>query len=403
MPNNIAPSIGFLPVELLHRIFDNLDAQTIALSVRSVSRLFRSVVNSYDRYVWDFKSISKSNFYVLCRLIQPQNVVTLTLSNGDRTTDQIALFLSLVRIRQLTRLRSLTLQDIDESQLNFILKRVQLNCLTSFSFNIRKYENRRIETSTNLLSRIIAQPSLRKLEFNISIERMSKISWPTDCSIHQLIINDRMTLDNLCTILQCSPHLHKLIINQNFDAILNNIVPAFSFPTSFGQLKSLIFNNLEISMDKLESFLLLTPSVVYLKLIGGGPILDGKRWEQFIGINLPQLDKFEFYTEEWNSIYRSPADIELTIASFRTPFWIEHKKWFIACEYQLGGWGIYIYSLPICKSVLHYKANSRKVVLSTMTSDNHSTVMDNINSLNLSLSQTIVDDIHEKVFTFELI
>ena len=120
MPNNINSSIEKLPVELFHRIFDNLDVETILFSIRPVCRLFQSVVKTYDRFILHFKLISKSNFNILCRLINPKNVISLTLSNDEETSDQIDLFISLVHLRQVTRLRSLTLLNVDIFQLDFI-------------------------------------------------------------------------------------------------------------------------------------------------------------------------------------------------------------------------------------------------------------------------------------------
>jgi hypothetical protein len=95
MVNNPRPSIENLPVELFHRIFDNLDAQTILFSIRSVCRLFRSVVNSYDRYNLDFKVIFKCNFHRLWQLIQPQHLNSLTLYIMNRF---LIKYLSLFRI-----------------------------------------------------------------------------------------------------------------------------------------------------------------------------------------------------------------------------------------------------------------------------------------------------------------
>jgi hypothetical protein len=81
-----------------------------------------------------------------------------------------------------------------------------------------------------------------------------------------------------------------------------------------------------ITIDELESFLLLIPFLVYLKLIDGEKIFDGKRSGQWIKINLPQLDKFEFYFRESRRTEQNLIDLELIIASFQIPFWIEHNK-----------------------------------------------------------------------------
>jgi len=176
MSNDIVPSIETLPVELLHRIFDNLDTETILLSVRPVSRLFQSVINTYNRYILDLKLISKSNFYLLCRLINPQNVISLILSNHEQRLNQIDLFMLLVPLRQFIRLRSVTLLDINESQLNFILERININSLTSFSFNIKKYDDKHTKTTISLLSSMITLSNLRKLVFGINVERLGAIN-----------------------------------------------------------------------------------------------------------------------------------------------------------------------------------------------------------------------------------
>ncbi|CAF1396367.1 unnamed protein product [Adineta steineri] len=131
------------PVEILYRIFDNLDSETILLSIRPVCRLFRAVVNTYNRYIYNFESISKSNFYLQCRLIRPENVISLILSNNEQIPDQISLFMSSVRLRQMTRLQSITFIGINELQLNNIFKRTNLNFLISFTLHIEKYDDRR--------------------------------------------------------------------------------------------------------------------------------------------------------------------------------------------------------------------------------------------------------------------
>jgi hypothetical protein len=69
MSNNINLTIQTLPVELIHRIFDNLDTETILFSIRPVCRSFRCIVNTYNRYVLDLQLISKPNFHVVFRSI----------------------------------------------------------------------------------------------------------------------------------------------------------------------------------------------------------------------------------------------------------------------------------------------------------------------------------------------
>ena len=125
------------PVEILHRIFDNLDLETLFFSIRPLCRYFRSTVHSYERLDFDLEFTSKSDFIVLCRLVTPQNIRSLTLYN----TEQISLFLSRIRLRQLTRLHSISLDGIEEVQLNYLFERMNVNHLRSVSIHLTKHDN----------------------------------------------------------------------------------------------------------------------------------------------------------------------------------------------------------------------------------------------------------------------
>jgi hypothetical protein len=328
-------------------------------------------------------------------------VISLTLSNDKGTSNQIDLFISLIHLRQFTRLHSLILIDIPEFQLNVILKRINLNAIKSFSLDIRGNDYQRIETTNNLLRSIIAQSSLRSLELDIEVKRMSNISWPINSSIEYLKIKQSITMHSLCTILQRSPHLHKLCVKQSFDKIIDNMTLTLSSLNTFPQLTSLTIEEVDVIIDELELFLSLTPSLVYLKLIGdNNTIPDGQRWEQFIELNLPHLDTFEFFFDKNNFLGHTPEDLELMIASFRTPFWTELKKWYVTCEYGIfNSITVSIYSIPICKSHMFYQPESSKVSLSTypMITHNDVLIQNNVDSLTLNLSNLLVNDIQKKV------
>ncbi|CAF3990703.1 unnamed protein product [Adineta steineri] len=392
MATGINSPIGTLPVEMLHRIFDNLDAETILLSIRVVSRLFQAAASTYNRYSIDFQLISTSKFPLLCRLINPENVISLTLLNNYRTFNQTDLFISLTHLKQFTRLHSLTL-DINESQLNFVLERINLNTLTSLSFNIGIYDNRWTDTTLNFLSSALSQTTFRRLELYIRPETKSRISWPVNCTIRNLTINNGIYMDDLCKIFQNSPYLNTLIMNE-FPKMMNK-----NLSLRFRQLTSLTFKDFCIVIDELESFLLLTPSLIQLKLIGGRGMLDGKKWEELIQRNLPQLNKFEFYFTQSISTMLSSTDPELIISSFQTSFWIEHKKWFVTCEYHFeNSKSIHLYSLPICKPFLYYIPISKKISSSTypLIMNNDLSMMDNIKLLELDWTESLTDDIQEK-------
>ncbi len=393
-----------LPVELFHRIFDNLDAKTILLSIRPVCQLFQSVFHSYDRFNLDMESISKPTFRLLCRLIKPESITSLSLYGWNKSLSQIDLFFSLVDSQTLTRLRSLTLLYMDDDQLDFILKRVNLTLITSFSFTASLSQKDTINTSISSLMSTYTFPNLRRLEYQFIFGLWTELSWPANCSIRYLVINDSIIIQHLSLILQSSPHLHTVIIKRSLDKCNNYRFPTQSISTSFPQLMSLTIEKLEISIDELESFLSLTPSLTYLKLISKKPMHDGKRWEQIIQTNLPQLNRFEFYFDGCTTYCgQSASNPEEILASYRTPFWVEHKKWLVnGISHGSRSTGTHFYTTPICISHWTYQPGFKKLSTfnSRTTAENEPMIMNEFKSLTLNLDENMFDEVSKKVCSF---
>ncbi|CAF3952343.1 unnamed protein product [Adineta steineri] len=296
--------------------------------------------------------------------------------------------MSSVRLRQMTRLQSITFIGINELQLNNMFKRIHLNFLTSFTLHIEKYDDRRKKTTLNFLSSIMAQSNLRKVELNIRNDRISEISWPLHCRIEHLIINENITFDNLCKILSSASQLRKLILKQDLPTMIDHRKLTSTFP----QITSLTIEQLDVPIDRLESLLMLTPSLIYLKLIGKECVTDGKRWEQFIQINLPHLDKFHFFMDIKKPIGQTREDLQIILDSFRSSFWTKYKKWFIAGVFNINRpHNIQLYTIPICKSTLKYELDSEKIFVYTSL-DISPSLTEHINELNLSLKMQIHDN-----------
>jgi hypothetical protein len=81
-----------LSTETIHTIIDYLDDKTTILSLRYVCTRLYNIVNTYNRHRLDFRSITKSKFNQIRYSINPQDVISLTLSDGDETPGQIRLF-----------------------------------------------------------------------------------------------------------------------------------------------------------------------------------------------------------------------------------------------------------------------------------------------------------------------
>lgn len=387
-------SLQILPVEILHHIFDNVDIHTILFSVRNTCHRFRAIVNTYTRYTLNFQSIPKPDFDRLCHLIDPCRVISLILSEDEETFDQIKLFLSNFNLRQFNHLNSLSLFINEEEQLKSIVERFKIRSLKLFSLKIQRSDDRRKTTTARLLSSIIGKSHLSKLELHMQEGRFEKICWPIKCSIQYLKINNTVSFDQISNILLCSPHLHTIIINSFY--ILN---PNQSISTPFQQLKSLTLTKVINKIDELELFLSIMPSLTYLKLIGNGNYCDGHRWEQFIQLHLPLLNKFEFYFNETRNIQQTYSDIENIIASFKSSFWLEDKKWFIICDLDVQtSRCITLYSIPVCVSFLSYE--TKQISISTMSQQIHEKnfIMNYVETIRLDFTKLKFSDIKNEVF-----
>jgi hypothetical protein len=126
-----------------------------------------------------------------------------------------------------------------------------------------------------------------------------------------------------------------------------------STSVSYPQLISLtISNDIQLSIQNLESLLSLTPSLVRLKLVATRSELDSvfnsSFWEQLIRNNLLLLREFEFffaYTIDNN--IKTPS-LDFIVAPFRASFWLDDKHWFVACNYAIRSSQIRLITTPPC-------------------------------------------------------
>ena len=130
-------ALDVLPVELFHTLFTYFLAHEILLSFSDVSDYINAVLLSYPSYQWNFQSIRKFDFDLVCRCIRPDQVFSLTLSDDNDTPGFSELFFTRFRMEQFIHLRSLTLIQIEIDSLQLIFPHLhKLNQLRSFSFNI---------------------------------------------------------------------------------------------------------------------------------------------------------------------------------------------------------------------------------------------------------------------------
>ncbi|CAF1197551.1 unnamed protein product [Adineta ricciae] len=380
MSTDIISYFDNLPVELLYHILNYLDTNTILLSFRYVCSRFYLLSNVYNQYQLNFYSCTKYNFYRFARIINPVHIVSLVLSDDDRTPGQINLFLSLFHLNQFHALRSLTLLEIEDSNLNLIL-----NDLSSLALRSLTIQSRTFFTWTNqtlaCLSPVLEQSSLKQFTLSIWCFEIYDFIWPNQCHIEHVHISNRITFEQYCTILERCLSLRTFIIKD----VLWNDTNTINVK-HYRQLKSLTLEDNRMDIFKLEQFLSLTPSLTYLKVIGMAYLMDSYRWEKILRTKLPLLENFEFFFQSWKDISYDFSDIESLIRPFQTSFWLENKRWIVNCDYIFNPIEVLLYSIPICKSSFQYHDPSNKISCSNfidMFVDEN--IMDNVMDLRINL------------------
>jgi hypothetical protein len=132
-----------LPVELLHSLFVYFSAHEIILTFNDVSDYINAILRTYPTWQLNFQSIRRDHFDLICRYIQPENVISLTLSDDIDTPGQSELFFRRFRIEQFSHLRSLTLINIEFESLKDIfsdLDKLKQLILRSFKSDLIIYK-----------------------------------------------------------------------------------------------------------------------------------------------------------------------------------------------------------------------------------------------------------------------
>ena len=381
-----APTLSTLPVEILYQILDYLDTETILLSVRYVTKTFYLISNSFNRYHIDFSVLSKRYFDIICRLIDPENIVSIVLSDEDTTPGQINLFLTRFRIHHFPHLHSLTFRSINWTDLHIILTDILPCSLTSFSIHS---QGKQSKSTLYLLSQLLNQSNLKLFSLNTHAHQIEGIFKNiSESSLTHLTVGI-ITFNEYQIILRYCSQLRTLRVDDCWISDTDR----FLSTESHRQLTSLTLQDTNRSIEQLESFLSLSPSIIELKIINSlstpNSLIDGSKWEALIKTKLPLLRSFHFvFYQVHLRIYQCDADVEILIRPFRSSFWLEDKQWFVKCQSIKSLHKVKLFTIPFPSSSYDYNHDPDQILLSTTPRKfNHSSIMEHIRRLSIDLSE----------------
>ena len=340
-------SLLTLPTEILHRILDNLDIHSILVSFRRVCSRFYTITESYHRYELNLCSMSRSDIKLAFHLVQPENVISLVLTNQWQMEDKNKLFFEYYKKeKQFHQIRSLTVNEVASGFFEQLLQFVA-NCPLS-SVAIHTHESWLMSRIPGQLASILNPFKIRKLNLSNFNYLLDQILWTQLSTLHHLTL-EKCTYPEYRTILSALPDLKTLLIK---DCMMKDNEQQQTLRQSYRQLTSLTISDGRLSMDGIKFLVSQTPSLVYLKLGWSRPeldsIFDGAVWEEFIENSLTSLTKFEFlFSSTKISVNDVFPDVDALIDAFRTPFWLNNKRCFVTCDYNIARKMINLYTTPI--------------------------------------------------------
>ena len=325
--------LNLLPVELFHNIFTYLLAHEILFSFSNISNYIDAILLSYDLYQLDFRITKTADFDVVRHRIQPNQIVSLILSDDNHSSGLSERFLSHFAIEQFVRLRSLVLHCVEIKSVKLIFSNLhQLEQLRIFSFDEQTIQHRYtlFRNNRNEFKNLFTQtyhrvfPRLRSLNFHHSNDLVN-ISLPY---LHRLKLT-HADINNLKSIFQKTPSLKSLDI----DLYMNNSDSISFLPTNQLIQLNLTLHNRSITRDDIKQILFNVPHLKYLTLQTvscHSDFING----YFLQSVSSSLLIFNF---KFNNIKMYDDQI---LNTFRTKFWLEEKHWYVA------RWNNSLFSIP---------------------------------------------------------
>ncbi|CAF2973343.1 unnamed protein product [Rotaria socialis] len=355
--------------DLLLDLFELLDVVNLLRAFSGLNARFNSLLYDVRSYRVDLRSISKEDFNIFCSTylhLISNRTIYVRLSDDEDTPFQCSQLQSVdLGFQLFENLRSLTFNSVSSDHSidkHFFIKCCKSNHLTHLKFVGCKLFHIKIEDFQDAIDHIWSLPKLSHLYWDFWFEcgRHFRIPTPISTSLKCLTIckNDCYSYDFPC-LLEKIPCLQKFSMSS--DSYDDDDIPlSHKFIPSPLNLNITKLTLLSVrSLRVMTALFQLLPSITRLKIEVYYITLDGHQWKEMIVNYLPQLKYFQFKIN-FNfglSINDSTNEekVDQYLSTYRTPFWIEHRQWFIRCHWVVSRTylDMFIYSLPYAFDCFH--------------------------------------------------
>ena len=343
--------LSILPAELFPKIFDDLLVDDILASLCFVNKRLRALCLSYPRFRFDLDSCGrkkKRQVQSICAHLPyvSSQILSLKFSKecGNLKFMKISRFFSqTVDIADaFPKLRSITIGSIDEQTWRSI--NPQLTTLVSLvSLSIDCHERVNGSTVSQLLCELLCDcRTLKRLHVKVFVDGTDAFVVDPRPETRRSQI-EHLSLDGcgveLRSLFAVTPALQSLTVSLALFQFRTDT--RFYSPETIRHLKihAYFIELTEIetmlhSLEQLTDLTVITTSVQH-------DMADGWTWSRL----LKSISTFKFVLTFKKSIFTPPA-IDLT--SFRTPFWLEEKHWYVTYERCRDSDFSMLYSNPYC-------------------------------------------------------
>ena len=287
-----------LPVEIIFDIFTYLSTIEILHSFYSFSRYLRQCIRSYQQYKINFTSISKNEFDRICKVIRPDQMMALTLSDDEETPGQMAIFFTRFPTfeQTFTRLEYLHIRNFAEFPSLSHMISLHTIAIDFIRWPIYSFEYAHIQQFDDKLATIFRLPTLRTLVLN-------RESLNIRFNVNKFFIGEHInkfqihlrTIDNLPFIFKCVPNIQRLAISLNTTSFDNDFSSRLNVPKSLTHLTIKVSFGLR---NEIQYIIQSCINLIYLNVhiernqMDTYQWLDGDWWQSLIDEFLPQLKMF---------------------------------------------------------------------------------------------------------------